>query len=250
MKSKQQNALIIIPDVHGRPFWRQPSVTYRQASFIFLGDYLDPYPKDNVMDTDAFQGLVDIVAFKKANPDRVTLLLGNHDLHYISDDIIQGSRYDEENENRNRSFFEQNKEHFLLAHETTVNGRRYLFSHAGVGRMWIKDSSHLKDEEITADWFNKSMSSSDFYDVLNKVSKKRGGPELFGSMVWADATEQLITANVMMEITQVFGHTFLGIPLNIQNRIYCLDCGRAFYLNLEDGLIYDLTTDEPVPESI
>ena len=91
MNCRQQNAIIIIPDVHGCSFWREPSEKYRQADFVFLGDYLDPYPEDNIRDDDAFQGLVDIVAFKKAYPDRVTLLWGNHDLHYFSKQFSLGT---------------------------------------------------------------------------------------------------------------------------------------------------------------
>lgn len=250
MKCRQQNAIIIIPDVHGCSFWREPSEKYRQSYFVFLGDFLDPYPEDNILEEDAFQGLMDIVAFKKAYPDRVTLLWGNHDLHYFSKHFSRGSRYDKENEERNRLFFEHNKDCFQIAVERSVNGRRYLFTHAGVGRMWIKNYAHLKDEDFTADWFNKCLSSSDFWGALNQISKKRGGTDLFGSMVWADAREQLATVNVMMDITQIFGHTFLGTPMNIQDRIYCLDCGRPFFLNMNDGLVYDLTTGELVGESI
>ena len=33
--------LIIIPDVHGRSFWRDAVVKYPHDEFIFLGDYLD-----------------------------------------------------------------------------------------------------------------------------------------------------------------------------------------------------------------
>lgn len=247
MECDENNALIIIPDVHGRQFWRYPAVTYRQASFVFLGDYLDPY--DNIEDSIVFQELEDIVAFKKAYPNRVTLLLGNHDLHYLSDRIIKGSRYDEINEERNTAFFHNNRCCFQIAFEIMVNGMRYLFSHAGVGRMWIKDFAHLKDEDITAEWLNRCMNSYDFYDALNQVSAERGGPEQYGSMIWADVQEQLSTPNVMMGLTQVFGHTSLNRPLNIQNRIFCLDCGRAFYLNLENGLIYDLTSDALIEES-
>lgn len=239
--------LIIIPDVHGRPFWRYPAVTYRRAKFIFLGDYLDPY--DDIDDAKVFEGLEDIVAFKKAYPDRVKLLFGNHDLHYLSDDYIKGSRYDERNASRNKEFFLKNADCFQIAYETTVNGMRYLFSHAGVGRMWIKEFAHLRDEEITAEWLNRCMNSNDFMDALNQVSAERGGTDPYGSMIWADVQEQLYSHNVMMSIVQIFGHTSLHNPLNIQNRIYCLDCARAFYLNLEDGLVYDQTSGELIAES-
>ena len=243
----EKQVLIIIPDVHGRPFWRDPAMTYQQASFVFLGDYLDPY--DSIDDKTVFQELVDIVAFKKANSDRVTLLLGNHDLHYISEDIIKGSRYDEKNAERNKAFFRHNWDAFQIAYETKIKERRYLFSHDGVGRMWIKKFAHLKDEDISADYLNKCMSSKDFYEALNEVSSERGGKDLYGSMIWADAQEQLTTANVMMDIVQIFGHTSLSHPINIQNKIYCLDCERAFYLNLTNGMVYDLTTGEIVEES-
>ena len=250
MNISEEQALIIIPDVHGRPFWRYPAVTYRKANFVFLGDYLDPYGHDFINDEKAFEGLVDILAFKEANPNRVTLLLGNHDLHYLSEDIVKGSRYDEVHAERNRAFFTSNRELFQIAFETSVNGMRYLFSHAGVGRMWIKRYAHLQDEDITASWLNKCLNSYDFIGALNEVSVERGGYDQFGSMIWADAREQLVTTNVMMDMTQIFGHTLLDCPMNIHNRIYCLDCARAFYLNLLDGLVYDQTTDRLIEESI
>ena len=250
MNIQEEQALIIIPDVHGRPFWRYPAVTCRKANFVFLGDYLDPYEHDFINDEKAFEGLLDILAFKEAYPSRVTLLLGNHDMHYLSEKYIKGSRYDEINAGRNRAFFISNLNSFQIAYETTINGMRYLFSHAGVGRMWIKNYAHLKDDDITASWLNKCLNSYDFVEALNEVSAERGGNDQFGSMIWADVREQLVTTNVMMDLTQIFGHTRLDQPMNIHNRIYCLDCARAFYLNLFDGLVYDQTTDGLVEESI
>ena len=75
--------LTIIPDVHGRPFWRDAVKDVEVTPVIFLGDYLDPYPQDIVTWEDAIQGLNDIIELKKKNPERVTLLLGNHDVHYL-----------------------------------------------------------------------------------------------------------------------------------------------------------------------
>ena len=71
---------LIIPDLHLREFWKD-EVKDWNGSIIFLGDYLDPYPyewKDEY--PNSIQYLLDILNFKDQNPDRVTLLLGNHKL--------------------------------------------------------------------------------------------------------------------------------------------------------------------------
>lgn len=39
----------IIPDVHGRPFWRDAVLDVDTTPVVFLGDYLDPYPQDGVV---------------------------------------------------------------------------------------------------------------------------------------------------------------------------------------------------------
>ena len=42
------SGLVIIPDVHGRPFWREAVRLRPEEEFIFLGDYLDPYPDEGI----------------------------------------------------------------------------------------------------------------------------------------------------------------------------------------------------------
>ena len=36
--------MIIIPDVHGRKFWRNAVKGFETEKIVFLGDYVDPYP--------------------------------------------------------------------------------------------------------------------------------------------------------------------------------------------------------------
>lgn len=74
---------LIIPDVHGRDFWKDAANRF-PGNIVFLGDYLDPYPLEGISPDEAFTNFQEILSFKKANPDRVTLLLGNHDLQYFS----------------------------------------------------------------------------------------------------------------------------------------------------------------------
>ena len=41
--------MIVIPDIHGRAFWRRAAMeTAGKEHIVFLGDYLDPYPSEGI----------------------------------------------------------------------------------------------------------------------------------------------------------------------------------------------------------
>lgn len=241
-----ENNLIIIPDIHGRSFWRDAVERHPDGRFIFLGDYLDPYENEGVTTEEAFQGLEDIVRFKEENPDRVTLLWGNHDLHYLYPELL-GSRYDFDNAERNGHFFQDHQTLFEIAHETEAAGRRFLFSHAGVGMGWLRHNfPGLKAEEVNATLLNDLVGYPAFMSALEDVSMYRCGDHAFGSMIWADAKEQGHEENRLPGVVQVFGHTQLRRPFNFENRIYCLDCRKSFRLDYQDGWIYGLWDGAPV----
>lgn len=42
------NDIIVIPDIHGRRFWRRAVELYPDADTIFLGDYHDPYAAEGI----------------------------------------------------------------------------------------------------------------------------------------------------------------------------------------------------------
>lgn len=80
---------LIIPDVHGRDFWREPVVETLKstnAHICFLGDFLSPYSNEFEKGVDYNRKAIDvfkeIIGLKLENPKRITLLLGNHDLSY------------------------------------------------------------------------------------------------------------------------------------------------------------------------
>ena len=51
------NKIIIIPDVHGRTFWKESvynNINKEDTHIVFLGDYLDAYEQiDNISPEDA-----------------------------------------------------------------------------------------------------------------------------------------------------------------------------------------------------
>ena len=144
MKKNQQ--ILIIPDVHGRPFWRYAEEHVGEYDkVIFLGDYVDPYAEEGIDPQTALYGLIDILDFYAAHPDKVVLLLGNHDMHYLSPhylDLCACDRYDKEHAHMLHTLFTQG-EPFQLAHEETVGKRRYLFTHAGVTTPWQIGRAHV-----------------------------------------------------------------------------------------------------------
>ena len=240
MEEYSKKPLVIIPDVHGRSFWRTAVKAHPYDEYVFLGDYLDPYPDEGISQEEAFNGLIDITDFKQRNPDRVTLLWGNHDLHYLYPEMM-GSRYDIRNARRNVQYFWDHQSLFKMAYETKVGEKRYLFSHAGVGRGWLEQSfTGTENVDITAELFNTLIGYPPFMDTLGDMSALRGGRKAYGSMIWADVEEHLMEQNQYPDIVQVFGHSMVGKPLNIEDRVYCLDCSKAFILDRVTGQITNL----------
>ena len=231
--------IIIIPDVHGREFWRW-AVAHRKEedSVIFLGDYLDPYEGEWIYWSDAYQGLLDIIALKRENPEKVVLLFGNHDLHYLFP-VLRGSRYNEFQAEKIRKTFVDNMDCFQMAAEYEIGGQRYLFTHAGVNKTWAEKHVNLFGpvNQVTAETFNRLMFKDAFIEALGDISQLRWGRDHAGSMVWADVEEFEWSESRLPNVIQVFGHTLqYSGPKVIDNAIYCLDCRGCFILN-ESGEI-------------
>lgn len=230
--------LLIIPDVHGRAFWRDAVEKACEMPVVFLGDYLDPYPDEAISREEAWDGFVEIVALKKDQPDRVTLLLGNHDLAYVNS-AIAGSRFDRRNARRNRAFFFENMDLFDLTCSFETQDRRYLLSHAGILRGWV--GAHEKLLGTTVDIGNRlnELLHFDSYRfplmmAMADVSSSRGGLDLYGSPVWADVSEHAADRFEWEGIYQIFGHTWM--PEEIITPYWaCLDSGRAFVLDIENN---------------
>ena len=230
--------IIIIPDIHGREFWRKAIKELpKDAHVVFLGDYLDPYENEWIYWTDAFKGLLDVIEFKKTHFEQVTLLFGNHDLHYLFPEL-KGTRYNEYKEDVIRATFEKNLDCFQMAVEYVVGAKRYLFSHAGVHPEWVRKHSDLfgSVDKITAETFNRLMFTDEFVAALCDVSALRGGWSRVGSMIWADMDEFVGTKENESEMYQICGHTKCanGQP-KVFGNVICVDCQKAFLLS-ENGI--------------
>lgn len=245
--------MIIIPDVHGRDFWKSAVAGREDEEIIFLGDYVDPYAfVEDVHPMAGLMCLLEIIEFKKQHPANVTLLLGNHDLSYVTDYIFK-CRHDYDNAETIRNIILENLPLFRIAHEKTIGGRHYIFTHAGILPAWLAENDRilgmLTPDNVVAE-LNQGLATGEIYAALGDVSEYRGGHLEVGSCVWADIDEHFdhaaqdalapnsnSPATGWADVYQIFGHTqqFTGEPI-ITPRFACLDCRRAFCLN-DDGEI-------------
>lgn len=269
--------IIIIPDVHGRTFWREPVKKYKNVEgvhIVFLGDYLDPYENiDFIYKAEAFAVFEEIID-EARSANNITLLLGNHDLHYWPQfHRSYGCRRDELRKQDISHLFLSNIDLFSIAYETYINDKQYLFTHAGVIKPWfewvtnkevktntldpdLKDSYRYSDVfglteqeiaaidvEMNANGLNKLLESKVGRDILWTISRYRGGYSTYGSCIWADVSEHysLFSKEDRYEnIYQIFSHSFGSPSLDeyiINDNWAMLDCRKAFELDCETGVI-------------
>lgn len=247
--------ILIIPDVHGRNFWRKPASHIDQyGKVIFLGDYLDPYPYEHISFEKALAEFKDIIELKRSHPDKVVLLLGNHDIHYLWPKHTDRCRRNEELLDVVQLIFKKNLNLFSIVHEETIFEELHLFSHAGITKGWLEqniqhipaqfhdcitgvfDHEHYDKIQISAfcDWLNEHV-HHDVPGILADIGYTRGGYHNNGSIVWADMSEH--NTSPLDYAYQIFGHTQSPDP-TITAQYTCLDC-REPYVLLEEGMIAD-----------
>ena len=190
--------ILVIPDIHGRTFWKEATDQYSDLPVVFLGDYLDPYAYEQITPEEALSNFKDILAFKQANMERVTLLIGNHEIHYL-DTAYHFSRKDTLHAENIHQMLLSLLHLFSIASYTEMGGKTFLFTHAGLVESWWK--KHFPDTPIGAksicDALNGKIKDEKILgafidDALMDVGKRRGGEAEAGSCMWADLTERKV----------------------------------------------------------
>ena len=102
---------------------------------IFVGDYVDSFDLTNEV---IIENLKDIIYFRKALPDKVVTLLGNHDIQYLIPNQFS-SGFRSEMSIDLKELFHENREIFKIAHLEKggkLKNVNWLWTHAGVTSGW------------------------------------------------------------------------------------------------------------------
>lgn len=224
---------IVIGDIHGLTTWRKVINRHPDAlRYVFLGDYCDPYGT-SITDEQVVDNFIDIINFKKMYPERVILLLGNHDIHYLLSDAPQGSRYNLSLSMMLNDLFAGNKACFQLAYGC----KRLLFTHAGVLKSWLEEFSTDKTQSV-ADQINERSDDQ----ALWQCCLLRGGLSLYGGPLWADI-EEFTTDELLPGLVQMVGHNRVS-TIELKGRsilstgiiVFCDSLHQDNYLVVENPL--------------
>lgn len=238
--------MIICADVHGRTFWTDAIAEKTDGEkIIFLGDYLEPYPQENIMPDTAYQVFQKILEYKKEHMDDCILLLGNHDFACIDRSMIS-CRHDYMNEIRNKKAFVENMDLFDLTYSTVIGDVEYVFSHSGIHKQWFDeyvDKDDMRDDEKPWEYLNRKF-KEDYKSLLGSLgiySRYRGWSDSkYGSCIWADCREWSIEEPDYEGVYQIFGHTMLIDEPIILKHWANLDCKKPFRLDETSGEIMQL----------
>jgi predicted phosphodiesterase len=222
--------IVALGDTHGRDIWKQiVKVEEDFDKFIFIGDYFDT--REGIDASTQIQNFKEILEFKKANPDKVFLLIGNHDFHYLKGCGETYSGYQQYAAMDINEVLQPaiTSGHMQICHVFD----EYIFSHAGLTLTWCENNEIdlYNIEESVNVRFMKNMESFKFEYGENL---DRSGDDVTQSPIWVRIPS--LFRDMVKGFTYIVGHTTVK-EMHMASNIIAIDClGTSNeYLVIQDG---------------
>ena len=129
--------IIALGDTHGRDIWKRiVKIEEDFDKFIFIGDYFDT--REDIDVSTQIENFKEILEFKKSNPEKVFLLIGNHDFHYLKGCGENYSGYQQYAAMDINEVLQPavTSGHLQICHVYD----EYIFSHAGLTNTWCENN--------------------------------------------------------------------------------------------------------------
>jgi hypothetical protein len=222
--------IVALGDTHGRDIWKKiVKVEEDFDKFIFVGDYFDS--REDIDASTQIKNFKEILTFKKENPDKVILIIGNHDFHYLKGCGETYSGYQQYaavdiNEVLQPAL---TSGHLQICHVFD----EYIFSHAGLTQTWCENNEIdlFNIEESVNVKFMESMESFKFEYGENL---DRSGDDITQSPIWVRIPSLL--KDMVKGFTYVIGHTTIR-EMHMTNSVIAIDClgTSKEYLVIQNG---------------
>lgn len=222
--------IITVPDLHGKNFWKHIDIS-EYDKVVFLGDYVDSYL--TIPPLVELQNFIEIIDLKKTYPDKIELLLGNHDIQYLFFPRY-GCSVNYHIADELKEAFNSNAELFKVAFQV----KNHLWTHAGVSKSWLdyycyhfEEYKNLVYDKNLAEFLNGMLEKE--LHLLSTISESRGGTSYYGGVFWADLSDT--SEDRLENMHQYIGHTkvseikIIGDESSKNHYLDCLDTKIAFY---------------------
>ncbi len=222
--------IITVGDIHGRDYWKEINPDEYDL-IIFIGDYVDSFTHSGMQ---CLENLREIVKFKETYGDKVVLLLGNHDIHYMyTDTQWRGSGFDSEMLYYYKHIFSN---HYYFQYAFQI--KNFLWTHAGVNKCWFNEYIPKAPLETLAETINDLVINRYVREALFNVGYGRKGSG-FGGPIWGGRIEMY--RDPLPNFTQIVGHTPVKkiekeISKDDNSTVYYTDCLK----DTKDFLILDI----------
>lgn len=240
---REQQKVIAVGDVHGRDFWKR--VLEKESDFdkfIFVGDYFDNFKPHTVYSI--YKNWQEIVQFKRRSPEKVVLLIGNHDYQYMGYSPAQYSGYNPVMQIKVQAELIEmvdNRE-LVVAHLH----ENVLFSHAGVGQYWYKEIAGLQPDVQPDEAINQRfLEKPELFDFIEGGTRDPSGDDIHQGPLWIrpDSVKNQLIDNQTSTLVHAVGHSYIekmSVAVNAKNqqKLILMDCPNAQeYLVIENGEI-------------
>lgn len=213
---------LVLGDIHGRTCWKDITSEQDYDKVVFLGDYFDTH--ESISYPQQIENFENMLSFKVNYPEKVVLLLGNHDNSYFADERCSG--YSPKYANTIKSILQEADDLGYL--QVAYIQGDILITHAGVSQYWLTNVAYLSDAS--------EISMDDKYSLL--FNHLKGGDSYGNSIsqgpLWI--RPEALLQSAVKDYRQIVGHTRFSKPVFLEN-IYFNDLLPSYYIVIEEGAI-------------
>ena len=234
--------IVVIGDIHGRDIWEKIVEDNQDADiYVFVGDYFDSFDVPISLQLDNFKNILE---FKRNNKDKVILLFGNHDYHYL--DIVptkeKYSGYQFYNAFDIKQLINIGLSEGLL--QMCYIHDKYLFSHAGVSMRWLKINIQEYNESFHSLENSKLLEQTinDYFIYKPSVFKfamggnfDECGDDITQPPIWI--RPRSLKQNGLDNYIHIVGHTNQRYGIELDDNVLVIDALPKEYITIINGII-------------
>jgi predicted MPP superfamily phosphohydrolase len=211
---------IALGDTHGRSKWKDIVEKEKGADkIIFIGDYFDA--KDGGYSANRqIENFKDIIKFKRNNPDKVILLIGNHDFHYLKGVDEEYSSFQFGYSKDINQVLQPVVDEGLL--QICHQENKYFFSHAGVTKTWC-DKSKIDKNNLQESINNLFKTNIERFRFTMGDNLSFGGNDVTQPPIWV--RPQSLVKDMVEGIVCVVGHSQVNnVTIMEDDNLILIDC--------------------------